>query len=457
MKLRKSPFKVDKIEDNPEAYALRSSEISKCVDSLYNDRNILITGARGVGKSSLGKQMQILYQGNFTLLRRSKIDGCFPKYLCIYYACDERSTLASLTLDILYRLEQNCLLLKTFEVKGKKKLKAEIDLKVVKASLESEIVSKRPASIVTSYINGLRTIYHPLEKYTDFEGINIFIDEIDRIPKEINFGHFVKLVHEYSDNDGLSKINYILVGQRGTFKRLFNEDPSIERLVKHVPVSKIDMDESGFILDYASIHADPPYKIEESAREVILKLSAGYPYTIHLLGDAAFQGMGEETYLELNDVMEGLGDILKSDKNEKYLENLSSLSKDERIVVSTLSRYESNELPMIIPNNWVKKHLIAELEESNDMERLLLQLSQKGHININKKDKVCQFNDELFRVYISLRNIEEIEERRIEEEGKEITLLPYDEERMDDVVHFIKRADLNEVWEFDPYDELMKF
>ena len=408
MKLRKSPFKVDRIEDDPNGYALRRREISDSAEALYNNRNILISGTRGIGKSSLAHQMQLLYKNNNTLLTRCQIETPFPQYLCAFYACDENSNLSSLAFDILYRIEQECILIKTYELSGKTEFKFELDLSVIKTSLKSDISTKTPASIVTSYVNGLRLIHNSLSK-TNYKGINIFIDEIDRLPHDMNFGHFIKLIHEYSMNDNLNNITYIYAGQIGVYNRLLNEDPSIERLLKHIPISKIDIDESKHILEYASVNAEIPFSILEEAEEMILKISAGYPYVIHLLGNEAYCNMNDIKKMTVEDVASGLRGILMSDKSEKYLSYLCRLKKDERIVISSLATHRSRELPMKISYQWLKDNLLATLSNERSLDDVLNALHKSGYIIFNRRENIIQFNDELFRIYLSLRRMEDEE------------------------------------------------
>ena len=61
---RKNPFKPNVIENNPTAFGLRTKEIIFSITSLLNDNSIFITGARGIGKSSLGLQLQKVLSGD---------------------------------------------------------------------------------------------------------------------------------------------------------------------------------------------------------------------------------------------------------------------------------------------------------------------------------------------------------------------------------------------------------
>jgi len=65
--LRRSPFKADRIEDDPKAFGLRVEAISSCAEALFNRRSVLISGERGIGKSSLASQFKRAYDGTTPL------------------------------------------------------------------------------------------------------------------------------------------------------------------------------------------------------------------------------------------------------------------------------------------------------------------------------------------------------------------------------------------------------
>lgn len=263
-KLRRSPFKVNIPEKDPNAFGLRTKEISACVEALYNYRNVLISGPRGIGKSSLANQLQTILQGDDTLLMRCGIDATFPKTLCLFHACDVENTLEQLALDILYNIEQRCLLLKQYEPANVKPT-FEINLGIFKATLESEtgIKKRSPATVANQLVAGLSIALTTLKKYLLFEGINILIDEVDQLANEINFGHFMKIVHEAINNQGLQGVTLILAGQKGVYTRFVSEDESFERLIRHVPISTLDVDAADYVLEYATTQALPKFKIDE--------------------------------------------------------------------------------------------------------------------------------------------------------------------------------------------------
>ena len=455
MLLRKSPFKPDDIERDPNGFALRIDEIFTCVSCLFNKKNLLITGPRGIGKSSLAGQLQNLYSPDTTLLKRCSISGSLGKYLQIYYAIDSSASLSDICIDIIHRIENSNCLLNQYYIDNKKKVKFKLNLAVFKTSLESDIVSNKPSSIVTQFIGALSTAYNSL-KFIGYEGVNIVIDELDCIAANINFGHFIKLIHEYCSADKLENITFLFVGQRGLYSRLLTEDHSVERLITHVPISKLCPKESEHILDYAGRTARPPFSIDEDASTAILKIAGGFPYVIKLLGDAAFANMDNVNRMTMVDVSEGLRHVLRADKHEKYLGYLSEMTTDQRLIISIFGTFESKEMPARIPIEWVANECKNKHSLENDHTiKLVEEIRKLGFIVIDSVSNTIQFNDELFRLFILLRR--KYMELDQEEYGHELEVVPYTEDEVHNLIDYFEEAEANLNWDVDEARYLLRY
>src|SRR4030095_4534572 len=97
------------------------------------------------------------YWGDLTLFKRCDIKADLPGYLCAYYACDVTTTLAELSEAILFALENRFLLLKSVST-DKAKISVELDLKFIKAKIETDVRMRRPATLATDLVVGLATI-----------------------------------------------------------------------------------------------------------------------------------------------------------------------------------------------------------------------------------------------------------------------------------------------------------
>src|SRR5260370_4978379 len=333
--LRQSPFKVSRIEDNPRAFGLRRDAVRACAEALYNRQSILISGERGIGKSSLANQLKTVYSGTNTLLERCDIAADFPHYLCGYTFCTSDTTLADLCASILYNLEAQCVLLQSGTAKNTK-VEFTLDLKIFKARLETEVVRQKPGTLATEFVAGLDLLCRSAG-LLGLAGISVIVDEVDELEQGIKFGRFLKAIHERLQQQQAANVTFILTGQRGVFEKLFQEERAIERIIRHVPISVLDPEESRHILTYAADHASVPFAVEADAKEIVLALATGHPYAVHLLGNAAFGYMEDYSRMTRDDVLRGIGDVLQSDKAEKYILRLRDITDQERMVLMSMS------------------------------------------------------------------------------------------------------------------------
>lgn len=412
-KLRVSPFKANIIESDPDAFGLRRKEIIACSESLYNNRSILISGPKGIGKSSLGNQMQSVLEGEKILLERCGITNTFPKTLCLFYACDKNNSLQQLVQDILYNLEQKCLLI------SKSKISFELNLGVFKAGLESEIQRNTPASLATQLVAGLTAMVSGVNKILQYHSINIMLDEVDEIAEDINFGHFLKIVHEALQSNRIP-VTFILAGQQGVYSRFMREDAAFERIIRHIPLSILEPESANYVLDFAAHKANPMYKYDADAKNLILGLASGYPYVLHLVGDASYMEMENDTRMKQSDVLLGVENILKTDKREKYVNYLRKLKEKEKRILMSLGSFETNSIPAEIPLTWFQSYL--QDYESNKLgyDNAYSSLVEQGILLPIKQGLACRFSEELFRVFISLTHLEQQELIKLKADAKAV-------------------------------------
>lgn len=74
LNLKKNPFTPQMPITNTSKFAGRKDAIFSAIDGMFNNKNILISGPRGIGKSSLAYQLLYLTSGETELLTRCGID-----------------------------------------------------------------------------------------------------------------------------------------------------------------------------------------------------------------------------------------------------------------------------------------------------------------------------------------------------------------------------------------------
>ena len=404
--LKKSPFKINRIENNPEAYGLRTKEIHDALRALNDNISILISGKRGIGKSSFGKQLQNVLEGNYILTKRCGIETIFPRYLCIYVAFDRTMTLAHMVQDIFFNIEQifNVNRLRIKDTKAS----IEVNLGIVKGRIDSAIdrpENTPPASIASIFVSGIKLILDNISQ-TDYEGISIMIDEIDQMNSDINFGHFFKIIQERLNHYNLENISFIFAGQKGVYSRLIREDYSFERIVRHVPLTTLSVEASNFILVYAAGNSEPPFNIDEPANELIISLCSGYPYSIHLIGDSAYNDM-ESVIMNKQNVLRGIMKILQSDKREKYLSQLKNLTPNEKKLILAIAKNNSYKIPSETYLPDIKKKLDIYFADKQERISAIEELEKKGLIKYKRNIDSCIFEDELLRLFLWMLSYEQ--------------------------------------------------
>lgn len=445
--LRKSPFKADRIEDDPKAYGLRPASVRSCADALFNAKNVLISGERGIGKSSLANQFATVFGGDHTLLGRCDIKASFPKCLCGYTFCTAGTTLSELSTNVLYNLESQYTLLKTVTPKSRK-VEFKLDLKVFTARLESEIVTRAPGTIAAEFVAGLVAALRSA-KLIGLAGINVIIDEIDELDASINVGRFLKDVHERLQNQRVKQeITFTMTGQRGVYERLYREENASERGIRHVPISTLSPDESRHILTYAADNAEIPFAIDGEAQEMILGLATGYPYAIHLMGDAAFSQMTHAHRMTRDDVLRGVLNILQSDKAEKYVVRLRGLDDHEKLVLMSMSLFPTTTIPAQVLAQWIEPNLLGPLPQQSLSNRLD-ELVSNDYLVRGPKAEWYSFRDELFRVFLShfVLTHQEKEDERLAKRRQRLDSL-IGKQRRDEIKRFLQ--DFRETLANDP-------
>lgn len=286
-------FTPSKVIDDAERFAGRIDYLKDSVYGLLTDgAHIAIVGGRGIGKSSLAKQIQNISQGKDEVLDRLDIelDETFD-FLTIYLACGGSIKTVE---DLIKRLltTRDCLLEWIYDIptasKELDKLKGGLDFKIANIGGETagERASKKAIDehdVETIFQNILSEI---VKSKIAEHGILIIIDEFDQIE---NPSGFAKLLKSLATN--VPKVKFCIVGVAQDLQNLLEEHESINRLFPDTVINLPSMSpkEMNEIFDKAEQSIDEHIKFNESARERVIELANGHPYITHLLGKQALK------------------------------------------------------------------------------------------------------------------------------------------------------------------------
>src|SRR6185437_3727500 len=236
-------FTADVIRD-PGRFVGRTELIKECVNSLNAATGLIaVYGKRGVGKSSLLRQLQQMALGEYTLATRAGLGHLIPEeprtYLTVYYSCD---SLIGDGRDLLQRLcnDQNAEdgLLRLVPDDGKeivefsrsKEVGGGADLKVinwgVKGIESTKYARVVDGDVVQTFRNFVEAIVrHQVKGRMHRDGLLIILDEFDVIQNKEGIGSLIKSLTT-------PEVKFAVCGVGRDLSDLVNDHASVERLIE---------------------------------------------------------------------------------------------------------------------------------------------------------------------------------------------------------------------------------
>lgn len=290
-------FTADVIRD-PTRFVGRTELIRDCISALNAATGLIaVFGKRGVGKSSLLRQIQQMALGDDTLIKRAGLGYLQPTrprtYVTVYYTCD---SLIKNGRDLLSRLcnDQNAEdgLLRLVPNDGKeiveftrsKEVAAGADLKVVnwgtKGIESSKYAKVVPDDIVQTFRNFVDSIVvHQVKGRMKRDGLLIILDEFDVVQNKEGIGSLIKSLTS-------SELKFAVCGVGRDLTDLIQDHASVERLIEQgaLAVKPMPLAESEAIIQRAAelFRGTISFAVGIGAR--IAELGQGYPYLVQLIG-----------------------------------------------------------------------------------------------------------------------------------------------------------------------------
>lgn len=310
----KNPFDPYNPINKPEKFAGRRRPLKDAVTSLLNNNSILITGDRGIGKTSFANQIVYIAEGDDYLLKKINIELENIKkfdYAVISINGYEGIELRDIAGNIIREY------IKNYDLEKKKEIEHEINLKIYKTKIRS--ISKK------DYENFIDIFNYDMTKIHDVlcnkNGLLILIDEVENIDPESNFASFVKNVSEYFNRER-KKISFIISGIPCATTRLFLQHPSFFRLLNHIELKELSAIESYELLDI--FMKKQKKRINNMTKARICQLARGYPVNLQLLGFYTYQ-IDSNNNITKDDLDVALDFIVDKVKKEEFLNRHESI------------------------------------------------------------------------------------------------------------------------------------
>ncbi len=284
LSIKKNPFTPQDPVTDPDKFAGRKEPFQNAVDALYNNKNILITGERGIGKSSVAYQLLYLTNGEKALLDKLNID--LGDYEFSYMTGDFRCMTEHSINDIVKGLINS---LKRFAELSEKKqgrtASFDLNLKFIKYTSQTSYEDLTPSDLTDLFTSEVESIFRELDEY--YTGICFLIDEIDTIDPKIDIASFLKAVVEKFRADGFASICFIVSGVTGTITKMISQHPSASRLFEVLELKPMQDEEMVEIINSALVNTD--VAITHDATTRIINLSNCFPQPVQLLGYHSFK------------------------------------------------------------------------------------------------------------------------------------------------------------------------
>lgn len=401
--------------NSPEFFVGRHDEVKNSILAISDKGSFLaIHGLRGVGKSSIAKQIILIAEGDKTLAKSLNLDRFIPKsglnFLTLYTTCD---SFTKNTADIVKRLifgDNNSGGLLSMTSAGDKKIEniketfkaggsgGLFGLKI-EAGGQEDVTYK--TILTDDLIQQFKQLLGTVKKDNqDKTGLLIVIDEFDTLKDKSEFGSLIKTCSD-------DYIKFAVSGIANTVTELIEGHTSIGRQISPISVNKMPSEELKGILKRAEHFINNKMTFTNEAADEIVNSAEGFPYFVHLLGKQAFLNAFDlgKSKIELSDIKTIKQTISQGRLTTIYEEIYHSAVKEspQRELLLKFFAEDNNDEIYSEPVYSNTKDL--GVTNPSQLMRELTQ-PQDGSIGVLTKlrDQYYRFTDPVFKVYARLRN-----------------------------------------------------
>ncbi len=375
--------------------------------------NIAIVGNRGIGKTSLARQLMNIGTGNNALLEKLgiKCDHTFD-FLAVYLACGKDIRNTDELLENLLT-STNCLADWVYDVpKARKLLTAyspSLSAKPFGIGVElggsktNEVVNE-PAIVAHKIDTVFTNVVHAMmEAKIARDGILIVVDEFDQVADVSGFAPFLKALAT-----NVSNVRFCLVGVGKDIQTLMKEHPSADRLFAGsvIPLPSMSPEELNEIVGIAEREIDSFITFSQEARNRLVSLAQGHPYMVHLIGRYALRHAynGDRDLVTDQDVDSILRSLAERQADPvlegRYRKAVASSPQRETVLRSLAETQDAQG--EIWTTNAYKLAVDGDVDNPSQYVGQLV-TEQYGAELENLRERYYRFKDSLFCAYIRAR------------------------------------------------------
>ena len=282
---------------NPGMFVGRVGELEKLEGALLQTRagqpaNFMLTGERGIGKTSLLDYMKDVAVGSIPI-GAEKVS-----FLVVETDVDQKTTPLGLVRKIELGLRRE--LGKT--EKAKKWLStaweflqrveaAGVSLKG-KNDADDDLIIEEFAYSLAETVNRVSEAPEADTFSSKYDGLLLLIDEADNASPELGLGSFTKMLLERLQRHDCEKVMVGLAGLPELRQVLLDSHPSSLRVFEELPLGRLTDGEVKGVIEICMERANKvnieKTSIDDEATNLLVRLSEGYPHFIQQFGYCAF-------------------------------------------------------------------------------------------------------------------------------------------------------------------------
>ena len=278
-------------------FAGRLTEINALIQGLHQashgqSSNFLITGERGIGKSSLMRLIKPMAAGDITTLDDHKFS-----FITVSCAISDRMTIST----FIKLIERNL----NRELNKIEKIRSFFEetwafaqrIKVMDSGIERSQRDAEVDLLVDEFSYSLaktcNRIVNPQKGEDKKDGIVFFIDEADHSCPDLHIGFFFKAVTEQLQSHDCGNIMFVLAGLPDTVEKLSSSHESSVRIFTPLLIKELAPADRKRVVDMGLKEGngvnEEQTTITTEARGMISTLSEGYPHFIQQFSYSAFE------------------------------------------------------------------------------------------------------------------------------------------------------------------------
>jgi Cdc6-like AAA superfamily ATPase len=396
--------------DAPKKFAGRHEAVKECYYALIaKGANIAIVGNRGIGKTSLARQVLHMATGDNSLLARlGQENSERHDFVTMYLACGDSVQSTEQLLEHLLT-SGDCLGDWIYDIpKAKKEIEAysprfNVGIAALGGEKKTETESRSAMQQHSTDMVFTNVVRELSSQKLANHGILIVVDEFDRITDPTGFASFLKALAT-----NVPTVKFCIVGVAQDVKELMKEHESADRLfagsiVRLPPMTPVELEE---IVRTAEASINGFITFDKDATTRLVKLAQGHPYMVHLVGKyalrSAFQANAktisrEDIDMTLRGIAERAADPILEGRYQKAVAS----SPQRESVLRALAKKTTEEGEV-----WTTDAYKVALDEGvdNSSQYVGQLVTEEYGAEIEKvRERFYRFKDSLFIAYINAR------------------------------------------------------